>query len=94
LSLYGTVVTAEEGTRRGGAGEAVARTAAERGIMLSLACLGTPDRFLAQATREELLARCGLDAAGIASAAEDLLSGDRPRRFRGPSALTAGEARG
>ena len=94
LSLYGTVVTAEEGARRGGAGEAVARTAAERGIELSLACLGTPDRFLAQATRDELLARCGLDAAGIASTAENLLSGDRPRRFRGPSALTAGEARG
>jgi 1-deoxy-D-xylulose-5-phosphate synthase len=94
LSLYGTVVTAEEGALRGGAGQAVARTAAERGIDLSISCLGTPDRFLAQATRDELLARCGLDAPGIARAVEGLLSGSRPRRFRGPSALTAGEARG
>ncbi|MCX7028694.1 MAG: 1-deoxy-D-xylulose-5-phosphate synthase [Spirochaetes bacterium] len=94
LSLYGTVVTAEEGTLRGGVGEAVARTAAERGIDLSLRCLGTPDRFLAQATRDELLARCGLDAASIAHAAEDLLCGSRPHNLRGPSALTAGEPRG
>jgi len=94
LSLYGTVVTVEEGIRHGGAGETIARTAAERGISLSLACLGTPDRFLAQATRDELLARCGLDAASIALAAEDLACGRRPHLVRGPSALTAGEPRG
>jgi 1-deoxy-D-xylulose-5-phosphate synthase len=94
LSLYGTVVTVEEGSLRGGAGEVIARAAAERGIGVSLACLGTPDRFLAQATREELLARCGLDAAGIARTAENLLVGVRSRGLRGPSALTAGEPRG
>ena len=94
MSLYGAVVTAEEGMLRGGAGETIARTAAERGLGVSLACLGTPDRFLAQATRDELLARCGLDAAGIAGAAEDLLTGARSRGLRGPSALTAREPRG
>jgi 1-deoxy-D-xylulose-5-phosphate synthase len=94
LSMYGAVVTAEEGTVRGGVGQAIARLAAERGIGLSLACLGTPDRFLAQATRDELLARCGLDAAGIARSTEGLLRGGRFRAFRDPSALTAGEPRG
>lgn len=94
LSLYGSVVTVEEGTLRGGVGETIARIAAERGVAARIACLGTPDRFLAQATREELLARCGLDAAGIARAAEDLVAGGRPRGLRGHSALTAGEPRG
>jgi 1-deoxy-D-xylulose-5-phosphate synthase len=94
LSLYGTVVTAEEGTLRGGAGEMVARMIVERGIDLTMRCLGTPDQFLAQATRDELLARCGLDAADIARTVEDLLCGTRSRSFHGPSALTAGESRG
>jgi 1-deoxy-D-xylulose-5-phosphate synthase len=94
LSLYGAVVTVEEGALRGGVGETIARTVAERGIDLSLACLGTPDRFLAQATRDELLARCGLDAASIALTAENLACGRRPHAIRGPSALTAREPRG
>jgi len=94
LSLYGVVVTVEEGSARGGAGETIARLAAERGLGLSLACLGTPDRFLAQATRDELLARCGLDAAAIARSVEELLRGGRSRAHRNPSALTAGEPRG
>lgn len=94
LSLYGSVVTVEEGTLRGGVGETIARIAAERGIAPRIACLGAPDRFLAQGTREQLLARCGLDAAGIARAAEDLVAGELPRGLRGHSALTAGEPRG
>jgi 1-deoxy-D-xylulose-5-phosphate synthase len=94
LSLYGTVVTAEEGTLHGGVGEMVARMVAERGIDLTMRCLGTPDQFLAQATRDELLTRCGLDAADIARTVEDLLCGTRSRSFHGPSALTAGESRG
>ena len=94
LSLYGAAVVVEEGSQRGGVGEAVARLAAEHGLGVPLRCLGVPDRFFPQASRGELLMRCGLDAASIAHEVESLLGAGLSRRARGSSALTAGEPRG
>ncbi|MFP5344200.1 MAG: transketolase C-terminal domain-containing protein, partial [Gammaproteobacteria bacterium] len=49
----------------GGAGSAVAECLAEAGVRAALVNLGLPDRFVEHGAREELLADCGLDAAGI-----------------------------
>jgi 1-deoxy-D-xylulose-5-phosphate synthase len=43
----------------------VAELLAAGGIEIPLLQLGLPDTFLEHATREELLAEAGLDAAGI-----------------------------
>ncbi len=58
-------VTIEDNAVAGGAGSAVAEWLAREGIALPLLQLGLPDRFLEHASREELLAEAGLDAAGI-----------------------------
>jgi 1-deoxy-D-xylulose-5-phosphate synthase len=49
----------------GGAGSGVAELLNAHGVSTPLLQLGLPDRFLEHATREELLAEAGLDAAGI-----------------------------
>ncbi len=61
------LITVEEGTLNGGAGEAVRSQVAEQGLGLEVTCLGLPDAFIPQGEREELLAEHGLDAAGIAA---------------------------
>ncbi|MGH8190980.1 MAG: 1-deoxy-D-xylulose-5-phosphate synthase [Rhodanobacteraceae bacterium] len=58
-------ITLEDNAIAGGAGSAVAECLAANGIEIPLLQLGLPDRFLEHATREELLAEAGLDAAGI-----------------------------
>jgi 1-deoxy-D-xylulose-5-phosphate synthase len=58
-------VTLEDNAVAGGAGSAVAELLAAGGIEIPLLQLGLPDTFLEHATREELLAEAGLDAAGI-----------------------------
>ena len=64
------VATLEEHQRAGGFGSAVLEFAARESAVgrgqAALKCLGIPDSYQAHATRrEEQLARCGLDAAGI-----------------------------
>jgi 1-deoxy-D-xylulose-5-phosphate synthase len=58
-------VTLEDNVVAGGAGSAVGELLAAHGIEIPLLQLGLPDAFLQHATREELLAEAGLDAAGI-----------------------------
>jgi 1-deoxy-D-xylulose-5-phosphate synthase len=58
-------VTLEDNVIAGGAGSAVAELLAANGIEIPLLQLGLPDAFLEHATREQLLAQAGLDAAGI-----------------------------
>jgi 1-deoxy-D-xylulose-5-phosphate synthase len=72
------LVTVEENVVMGGAGSAVNEVLAAHGISVPILNLGLPDRFLSQGTREELLAECGLNARGIATAIE---------RFTGLSTL-------
>lgn len=59
------LVTLEDNAVQGGAGSAVNECLAAQGLGNTLVNLGLPDAFLDQGTRAELLAACGLDAAGI-----------------------------
>jgi 1-deoxy-D-xylulose-5-phosphate synthase len=61
------VVSVEENTTTGGAGEAVRGHVAENHLDLAVTCLGLPDAFIPQGERTDLLAEYGLDARGIAA---------------------------
>ncbi len=62
------LVTVEEGCTMGGAGSAVLEALAEAGLSVPVLMLGLPDRFVEHGDPAVLLARCGLDAAGIEQA--------------------------
>jgi len=62
------LATVEENVVAGGAGSAVAEVLAERGLLAPLLQLGLPDEFVDHGDPALLLARCGLDAKGIAAA--------------------------
>ncbi|MEA3277174.1 MAG: 1-deoxy-D-xylulose-5-phosphate synthase [Pseudomonadota bacterium] len=68
------LVTLEENAAAGGAGSAVSELLAEQGVLVGCLHLGLPDRFLDQASHEEQLADCGLNAAGIEAAVRGALS--------------------
>jgi 1-deoxy-D-xylulose-5-phosphate synthase len=68
------LVTAEENAVMGGAGSAVAEALAAMNIVKPLLHLGLPDRFVEQGDHAILLARCGLDAAGIESSIRKFIS--------------------
>ncbi len=59
------LITLEENVIAGGAGSAVSECLAARGIEIPVRHIGLPDRFVDQGERAQLLAECGLDAAGI-----------------------------
>ncbi|WP_435626226.1 1-deoxy-D-xylulose-5-phosphate synthase [Candidatus Ferrigenium straubiae] len=61
------LVTVEENTVQGGAGSAVAECLQQHGVAVPLLHLGLPDDFLDQGEHAQMLADCGLDAAGIAA---------------------------
>jgi 1-deoxy-D-xylulose-5-phosphate synthase len=59
------LVTVEENTVQGGAGSAVAECLQQHGVTVPLLHLGLPDVFLDHGDPVQMLANCGLDAAGI-----------------------------
>ncbi len=61
-------VTLEDNVVAGGAGSGVAELLNDAGIVLPILHLGLPDAFQHHASREDLLAEAGLDAAGIRAA--------------------------
>jgi 1-deoxy-D-xylulose-5-phosphate synthase len=61
------LVTVEENVVAGGAGSAVAEALAAEGFAVPLLHLGLPDEFIDHGDPALLLARCGLDAKGIAA---------------------------
>src|SRR5690606_24117741 len=61
-------VTLEDNVVAGGAGSGVAELLASEGLALPMLHLGLPDAFQHHASREDLLAEAGLDAAGIRAA--------------------------
>jgi len=61
-------VTLEDNVVMGGAGSGVAELLAEANIALPILHLGLPDAFQHHASREDLLAEAGLDAAGVRTA--------------------------
>ena len=62
------LVTVEENSIMGGAGSAVAEFLAGQAIVKPLLQLGLPDIYVEHAKPTEMLAECGLDAAGIEAA--------------------------
>ena len=64
---HAALVTVEEGVIAGGAGAAVAEALASAGIEIPLLILGLPDEFIDHGDPALLLAKCGLDAKGIAA---------------------------
>ncbi len=73
------ILTLEEGTIMGGFGSAIATYYVERGISLKgFYRLGTPDRFVKRiGTADYLRGQFGLDGAGIARTASDMVSNRR-----------------
>jgi len=65
---HGMLVTVEDNAIAGGAGGAVAELLASNDIQIPILHLGLPDSFLEHASREQLLADAGIDAAGIRAA--------------------------
>lgn len=59
------LVTIEENAVMGGAGSAVGEFLASEGLEVPLLQLGLPDYYVEHAKPSEMLAECGLDAAGI-----------------------------
>jgi 1-deoxy-D-xylulose-5-phosphate synthase len=68
------IVTIEEGSVMGGAGSAVAEALAAAGFVKPLLQLGLPDQFIDHGDAQQLLASCGLDAAGIAASVNQRLN--------------------
>ena len=70
------VLTLEDGIRDGGIGfllaDAITSAAPDAPPMIKV--LGLPTRFIPHAKPEAILAKLGLDAAGIERAARDLLA--------------------
>jgi 1-deoxy-D-xylulose-5-phosphate synthase len=62
------LVTVEDNVIMGGAGSAVLEWLAGEGLTPQVLQLGLPDSFQEHASREELLAEAGIDAAGIKAA--------------------------
>ena len=65
-SPYARVLVLEEGVARGGFGEYIVSLFAARLPGVAAAAAGFPSKPYPQASREELLARAGLDSDGIA----------------------------
>jgi 1-deoxy-D-xylulose-5-phosphate synthase len=59
------LVTLEDNAIMGGAGSGVAELLASEGVECPLLHLGLPDAYFDHASREDLLARAGLDVAGV-----------------------------
>lgn len=68
---HDVIVTIEENVLAGGAGDAVNSFLQAQQILMPVLNLGLPDQFIEQGTREELLALCGLDKAGIIKIIEE-----------------------
>ncbi|MEK2633157.1 1-deoxy-D-xylulose-5-phosphate synthase [Pseudomonas aeruginosa] len=67
------LVTIEENAVMGGAGSAVGEFLASEGLEVLLLQLGLPDYYVEHAKPSEMLAECGLDAAGIEKAVRQRL---------------------
>lgn len=71
LSGHKKIITLEDGTASGGIGARIASILQETDSRVQVKTLGWPDRFISHGTIGELKKRFGLDAAAIASAAEE-----------------------
>jgi 1-deoxy-D-xylulose-5-phosphate synthase len=85
-SSYSRILVLEDGVARGGFGEYLVSLVAARLPGIQAAAAGFPSRPYPQASRDELLARAGLDSGGIAARVREAWALDPARRvfaFRG-----------
>ena len=71
---HALLVTIEDNAVAGGAGSAVNECLMQHNIAVPVRNLGLPDRFVEHASREEMLAECGLDHAGLMASVQQLLN--------------------
>lgn len=77
----GMILTAEDGCMKGGLYGAVTEALAEMGILIPVGGVGIPDRYVVQDKQDAQRAECGLDSAGIADAAVEMLeSGEKNQK--------------
>ena len=70
----GRIVTVEENALQGGFGSAVLEMLYDKGLQdVKVKRLGIPDRYIEQGSQAQLRKDVGIDAEGIAAAAEDFL---------------------
>jgi len=67
------LVIVEENTTLGGFGSSVLELLAEKGVTASVKLVGMPDRFIEHGDAKSLRRIVGIDAGGIAAAAQELL---------------------
>jgi 1-deoxy-D-xylulose-5-phosphate synthase len=79
----GLVVTVEENVLQGGFGSAVLELLTAEEISPRALCIGLPDVFVEQGSQEELRARYGLDAEGIAGRIRTFLGWKAQTRVSG-----------
>ncbi|WP_293368555.1 1-deoxy-D-xylulose-5-phosphate synthase [Nevskia sp.] len=70
---HALLVTLEDNVVAGGVGSAVNEWLAANRATCAVLNLGLPDRFVGHGSREQLLADCGLDAAGVLRAIQNRL---------------------
>jgi 1-deoxy-D-xylulose-5-phosphate synthase len=58
-------VSLEDGSVAGGAGSAVLEFCSEENIDIRSKIFGIPDKFIEHASREEMIAECGLDSSSL-----------------------------
>jgi 1-deoxy-D-xylulose-5-phosphate synthase len=76
-SATGCLLTVEDHALAGGFGSAVLEALAEQAPEVRVRRLGLPDRFIEHGETDEQWRAAGIDAAGIAEAAERALEGER-----------------
>lgn len=68
FKTYSSFVTVEDGSVIGGFGSAIREYSKESGALADIKSLGFPDKVIEHGTTDELFAKYGLDASGIAEA--------------------------
>jgi 1-deoxy-D-xylulose-5-phosphate synthase len=58
-------VSLEDGSVAGGAGSAVLEFCSEENIDIRSKIFGIPDKFIEHASRQEMIAECGLDSSSL-----------------------------
>ncbi len=72
ISSYEIVIFLEEGVEKGGLGEEISSLLRDRGHQTLFHHYGVPGEYLSQASRQELIRKCGLDARSITDRVEDI----------------------
>ena len=70
---FDKVITVEDGSVRGGVGEAVAAYFQRGGKPVRVRSLGIPDRFIEHGTPAELYRLCGYDTEGVLDAIRTII---------------------